>query len=263
VLSDGSVTVMAAVEGVIALYRSGFLGGDEMPEDALLPVVPASRLPDVLTLGMSLNFQRNSYSLWRAVASCYADPDDRWVLSTESVALSNPETVREVLVRTKIALQPTKHIDIWMRVAAAIKESGGTLEMVRASQSSVGQLAASVQGDRKKQFPYLSGPKIFNYWVYVLEQYCGIEWSDRQLITVAPDTHILQASVRLGLVPESVLDGSESSRGVVAAAWRDLLRNSGLVPIDVHTPLWLWSRAGFPQTTTAQFEALRFDNSVT
>jgi hypothetical protein len=25
----------------------------------------------------------------------------------------------------------------------------------------------------------------------------------------------------------------------------EILRGTGLVPIDIHTPLWLWSRSGF------------------
>lgn len=80
-----------------------------------------------------------------------------------------------------------------------------------------------------------------------MESYCGVKWVDRDEITIAPDTHILQASVRLGIVPDSVLDGSAKSRDFVAQTWKDLLHGSGLAPIDVHTPLWLWSRAGFTE----------------
>lgn len=78
-----------------------------------------------------------------------------------------------------------------------------------------------------------------------MEAYCGVKWIDREEISIAPDTHILQASVRLGLVPDSVLDGSMKSRELVAQTWKDLLRGSSFAPIDVHTPLWLWSRGGF------------------
>jgi len=32
---------------------------------------------------------------------------------------------------------------------------------------------------------------------------------------------------------------------VVAERWKTLLEGTELDPIDVHTPLWLWSRSGF------------------
>ena len=73
----------------------------------------------------------------------------------------------------------------------------------------------------------------------------GLEWHHRELISIAPDTHILKSTVKLGLCPETVLRGSPHDRRMVAAAWEEALRDTGLVPIDIHTPLWLWSRSGF------------------
>ena len=46
-----------------------------------------------------------------------------------------------------------------------------------------------------------------------------------------------------------MLNGSGDDRIAVANAWIKALAGSGLAPIDVHTPLWLWSRAGFPLLT--------------
>jgi hypothetical protein len=50
------------------MHSEGLLGGEVMPEDALIGVVPADELLNVLTLGMSLNYQRNSYTLWQSIA---------------------------------------------------------------------------------------------------------------------------------------------------------------------------------------------------
>ena len=52
----------------------------------------------------------------------------------------------------------------------------------------------------KKKFPYLGGNKICNYWLYVMEQYTDVTFLDRENITVAPDTHVIQASERLGTI---------------------------------------------------------------
>lgn len=39
-----------------------------------------------------------------------------------------------------------------------------------------------------------------NYWLYVMEKYTDIVFVDRWELTVAPDTHIIQASEKLGVI---------------------------------------------------------------
>lgn len=230
---------------LVGMHRNGLLGGEVMPEDALIGIVPIEKLPDVITLGMALNYQRNSYSLWKSITEAFVDPKTNWVFDLSAASTAPIEDLREALVAHKIALQPNKHPLIWHKIAASLLQGGGAEQLIRRNESSITGLKEYVQKTNKPDFPYLSGPKIFNYWLYVMESYCGIKWIDREEITIAPDTHILQASVRLGIVPESVLDGSTKSRDLVAQTWKDLLHGTGLVPIDVHTPLWLWSRGGF------------------
>lgn len=149
----------------------------------------------------------------------------------------------------RVALQPNRHPEIWQRVSEGITRSspsGDVIGLIESVQFDIAALKNIIQITRKAEFPYLSGPKIFNYWLYVLERYACIRWKSRELITIAPDTHILKATVKLGLCAAEVLHGSAHDRQAVAEAWETALMGSGLAPIDVHTPLWLWSRAGFP-----------------
>lgn len=239
------------VERLVAAYHRGELGGDVMPEDALKSAVwgDVDKL-DVLTLGMSLNYQRNSYSLWSAVSSALDDEASRWVFSPIEVIKRSHDDLQETLIRHRIALQPNKHPEIWSRNAAGIhihSGSGSVRGIIKECNSRVSEVKSLVSVREKRSFPYLSGPKIMNYWLYVLETYGGVSWLDRGNISVAPDTHILQASVRLGISPPSVLDGTAASRELVAQSWAKQLSGSILAPIDVHTPLWLWSRANFKE----------------
>ncbi|WP_241654723.1 hypothetical protein [Sporolactobacillus shoreae] len=220
-----------------------------MPEDALIGVVPENKLPDVLTLGMSLNYQRSSYALWRAIANAYRDESSRWIFCPQKVAAEDQASLKKILLRFRIALQPNRHPDIWFRVASGISHSSTEKDvqgLLGSVHFDVSRLKIIIQVERKKEFPYLSGPKIFNYWLYVLEKYAGIQWTSRERITIAPDTHVLQAMVKLGLCPPEVLNGRAEDRQHVSDAWRELLVGTGIAPIDVHTPLWLWSRADFP-----------------
>ena len=103
-----------------------------------------------------------------------------------------------------------------------------------------------VQG-HKKHFPYLGGDKLLNYWLYVMMNRTDAVFPDRHLLTVSPDTHVLQASVKLGLITQEQADKSDGRR-VTAEAWQKLLAGSPGHSLDVHTPLWLWSRGKFSVT---------------
>lgn len=237
--------ILNRLSNILNLHRRGALGGETMPEDALVGIVPEIELPNVITLGMALNYQRSSYSLWQSIAQAYQDEGTKWLFDTKRVLEADEGALRATLVQYKVGLQPNKHTQIWQKIARSLDDAGGALAFIDQHDRTIASLKETMQNTRKKDFPYLSGPKILNYWLYVMESYCAVKWRDRDEISVAPDTHILQASVRLGLVPATVLDGTNTSREQVAQAWKDLLKGSPLSPIDVHTPLWLWSRSNF------------------
>jgi len=239
---DNRLTIITKL---VAMHRNGLLGGEIMPEDVLVGIVTKEVLPNVVTLGMALNYQRNSYTLWKSIAETFTDPERNWVFDIDNASVAPIEKLREALVAHKIALQPNKHPVIWQKIAIALRQAGGARQLILQNNSSIAQLREYAQRTHKSEFPYLSGPKIFNYWLYVMESYCDIVWIDREEISIAPDTHILQSSVRLGIAPASVLDGSAKSRELVAQSWKSLLDGSPFAPIDIHTPLWLWSRGGF------------------
>jgi len=236
------------VRRIVEMYRNGFLGGEVMPEDALLRVVPPEHLPDVLTLGMALNYQRNSYKLWESVAATFEDADCRWLFSPSLVAVKTVDELRPALLQYRVGLQPNRHPEIWKRVAMGIATSSPSKDvpgLITSVNADISELKSVIQETRKSEFPYLSGPKIFNYWLYVMESYTGVTWQHRELITIAPDTHIIKATVKLGLCTDEVLNGTAEDRQTISEAWEKALQGTGLAPIDVHTPLWLWSRSGF------------------
>jgi len=78
-----------------------------------------------------------------------------------------------------------------------------------------------------------------NYWIYILHQFTDARFSNLASISIIPDTHVQQASIRLGITQEG------ASPDEVAEAWFELLRGTALIPIDIHPILWNWSRNGF------------------
>lgn len=71
-----------------------------------------------------------------------------------------------------------------------------------------------------------------------------MKFVDRENITVAPDTHVIQASERLGIISLEET-GQSNVQEIVAQRWQEILKGTDFVPIDIHTPMWLWSRGKF------------------
>ncbi len=231
---------------LLEAFTSGKLGQTIMPEDSNPGFSDEDKELRIayFTLPMALNYQRDSYKLWDAACKTYNDPETRFVFNVGEVVKRSEEEVRKALMKYKVALQPNKHISTWRTISKTIHDNWGSFaKFFKSTRGDFLNLKQTVKIDYKKGFPYLSGPKIFNYWSFIMSTYGGIKLSNRDHIEIAPDTHITQCSVRLGiLTPEEAL---VLSKDIISERWRELLKGSGIDPIDMHPPLWFWSRNGF------------------
>jgi hypothetical protein len=239
--------IAADARSLHAMWKAGTLGGEIMPEDVHPKLDRSSdRLAAYFTLGMALNYQRDSYALWRACTAMFDDPATVWTFDPLAVCATSVEALAVALRRHKVALQPNRHPDIWRRNAAGLARhaEGSVQRLFEAQAYDLGAVRGYICA-RKSDFPYLCGPKIVNYWLYVLSSYLDWPFTNRSALSVAPDRHVVAGSLRLGLVgADDGPAGTLASR--IAERWRDVLAGTELLPIDLHTPLWLWGRAGFP-----------------
>ncbi len=231
---------------LIKAYKEGLLGQTKMPEDCnpLFSDFDTEQRLSYFTLPMALNYQRDSYKLWESALKTFNDPDTRFVFDIHEVTNRTEDEVRTALMKYKVALQPNKHINTWKSISKTITTNWGSVEnLIKASNGDFLILRNIVQQDYKKGFPYLSGPKIFNYWSFILGEYGKVKLSNKEYIDIAPDTHITQCSVLLGVITQDEAD--KLSKDEISERWRKLLSGSGITPIEMHPPLWFWSRNGF------------------
>ena len=235
------------VEKLVTAYRNGELGGEVMPEDAN-PHLDPSCLENYLyfTLPMALNYQRNSYTLWESALRTYMDEETHFVFNPRMCLEKSFEEVQCALTKYKVALQKQKQTEIWISLCSTFVElfNGDIRRLFDDRDNDVNQIRDFIQKDNKKRFPYLSGTKICNYWMYVIYQYTDRNYINIEALTVAPDTHVCKATLRLGLISEEEFNSSNVQL-IVIERWQDLLKDTKYKPIDIHTPLWLWSRNGF------------------
>jgi len=197
--------ILEDVRKLFKMWKNGELDGEYMPEDSNPHFEKSSKENYIyFTLPMALNYQRNSYKLWESALATCNDSETKFVFDIDSVLNQTEEKVKYALTKYKIALQQNKQTEIWIKLCKTIKEqfNGDIRNLFKICDYDVNKIRNYIQVEHKKDFPYLSGNKIYNYWLYVLYQYTDVKYKNLQDLTVAPDTHVIQASKKLGLISE-------------------------------------------------------------
>lgn len=241
--------ILEKVRRLYKMWKNGELGGDFMPEDSNPHFEKSSKENyHYFTLPMALNYQRNSYKLWESALLTYNDSETRFVFDIDEVLNHSEEEVRIALTKYKVALQQNKQTEIWIKLCKTIKEkfNGDIRNLLRVCEYDVNKIRNYIQVEHKKDFPYLSGNKLCNYWMFVLYQYTDIKFKNLQDLTVAPDTHVIKATSKLNLITEEELNKTDVQM-IVIKRWNELLDGTEFKPIDIHTPLWLWGRKGLTE----------------
>lgn len=228
-------------------YQNGELGDTSLPEDTN-PGLDSSSNENALyfTLPMALNSQRNSYTLWESALKTYEDSETNFVFSPNKVINADYEEVQKALTKYRLALQRNKQTNIWLKLCQTFTDlsDGNIINFARNLDDDVNKIRYFMQKEAKKKFPYLSGTKLCNYWLYVLSNYTAIPLKNTNDIYIAADRHIIRASYKLGLITKEQMESSKVQTYVIGA-WAKELQGTEFVPTDLQNPLWLWSRNGF------------------
>ncbi len=229
---------------LIQAYKSGEIGQTKMPEDSHPSFSNNEERLAYFTLPMALNYQRNSYKLWESALATFNDAETKDVFDLEKINAMNENELREKLTKHKLALQPNKQTSTWHTIASSVLNEFGSFEnLFTKTNNDFLKLKETIQVQYKKGFPYLSGPKIFNYWSHIIQEYGKQKLSNSEFIEIAPDTHITKCSVMLGVITKE--EAEKLSKEEINLRWRNALAGSGITPIEMHPPLWFWSKNNF------------------
>jgi hypothetical protein len=197
---------------------------------------------------MSLNYQRNSYTLWESAKKTFEDPSTNFIFDPQKVIASSFEDVQNALIKYRLALQKEKQTQIWIKLCNTIVTllNGDIRNLFIYCNYDVNKIRNYMQKEHKKEFPYLSGNKLCNYWMYVIYQYTDTKYINKEDLTIAPDIHVLRSSVKLEIISQKDFESSNAQL-ICIDNWNKILKNTKFAPIDIHTPLWLWGRSGFKE----------------
>jgi hypothetical protein len=234
-----------AIEAVRVLHKAYIEGYFGETTHEVFPDIDQNTLSWRLyfTLPCSINYQRKSEGLWLAALKTFLDPETYFVFDPRNIG-RGIEAYQYALTKHKLVLQPSKQTMIWYRFSESLMNYGeGDPDKLFAK---FGYDVADIKdfvAFHKVEFPYVSGPKLINYWLYIYDYFVEVPFINRSSITVIPDIHVKRATVELGLIEPKHSDNIDA----VAGLWDNILKGSGLAPCDLHGPLWRWSRAGFPK----------------
>ena len=241
--------LLKKVDILYSMYKNGELGGEVMPEDANPHFETGSKENYIyFTLPMALNYQRNSYTLWGSALKTWEDEETKFVFDPKKCLEKTIDEVQYALTKYKVALQKQKQTEIWLTLCHTIVDlyNGDIRVLFDELDNDVDKIRDFIQKENKRKFPYLSGTKICNYWLYVIYQYTDRTYKNIEKLTVAPDTHVIKSTHRLGLITDEELTRSDVQL-IVIDRWNELFKGTKYKPIDIHTVLWLWSRNGFKE----------------
>ena len=179
--------------------------------------------------------------MWASALKTYEDEATRYLYFPEKLAIASEEQIRQDLLKHRLALQPNKHVYIWRTIAHTFHEyyNDDPRKLIKEASSDAENLIGLLQSTHKARFPYLSGPKMSNYWPYILSIYTDAQFSRSEAISIIPDTHVIQSSFELGIAEKNATSIQ------VEVAWKKLLTGSGINPAQIHPVLWNWSRNNF------------------
>lgn len=229
------------IRRLLSFYEAGLI--PTLVQHEVNPNLPLGSRANYLyfTLPVCINFQRSSPAMWASALASYQDKSTRYLFFPEQLAHQPIDKIRNDLVKYRLALQPNKHVLIWTTIAKTLHDfyKDDPRQILAEAGYDARRLISNLQNTYRQRFPYLAGPKLSNYWPYILSHYTDAKFKNTHQISIIPDTHVIKSSIYLGLVEPGATPEQ------VEQAWKDLLAGSNISPITVHPVLWNWSRNKF------------------
>jgi hypothetical protein len=241
--------------------KEGIFGHNIMPED-FLPCwgsdLSASNIEKgshehlmFIALVVSIDYQRDADQLWEAGRRTFEDEGTRWLFfPTELVKRDFNEVVKAMKVH-KLSKKPQKDAGIWFRVSRSIFELHGSnpLNIIKECNYDALEVFNKKFDLRfKKQFPYLSGDKIFPLWIRMLHDNAGVELKNLDKIPIPVDVHVARATFTTGCLTGKYKGTISKISPKIDEAWNkaiELVRHPKLTyRLQLDEPLWHLSRYG-------------------
>jgi len=203
-------------------------GWDGLPEFAAVKRLrmfgaSAEQARIFLTLVAALDRARDADRLWAAAADLFQERP--WVFDPREVSRRSVEDLQAVLARGRVSQRHRTDVAAWHRISCALVHPDlfpavrGAVLNGEAEVSALSRELTSRDGEGRKWFPLLSGPKISVMWVRILVAPGGGRVHGLDALPVAVDVQVRRATENLG-VTTTQGQPLDQARGVIQEAWK-------------------------------------------
>ena len=239
-------------ELLISVFEAeGIFGHRDLPDDLINEIadtLDSSKLLLIVTLTTALDYMRNANELWQSSLKTLQDEETSWVFIPKQVVRRSEDEVLKALSKYGLAKKKKRDTQIWKSISKTLAEKyGGRIEVLFEEYDyEVDRMFEDFLKNRKEEFPSLSGTKLFPHWIRSLRDKVDLPFKGLENLPIPVDVHVARATFTTGCIT-----GKYSSKGInetikkrVIEVWKEGLKGTNILPIEMFRPLWLLSKHG-------------------
>jgi len=237
---------------LISVFETeGIFGHRDLPDDLINEIadtLDSSKLLLIVTLTTALDYMRNANELWQSSLKTLQDEETSWVFVPKEVVRRSEDEVLKALSKYGLAKKKRRDTQIWKSISKTLAEKyGGRIEVLFEEYDyEVDRMFEDFLKNRKEEFPSLSGTKLFPHWIRSLRDKVDLPFKGLENLPIPVDVHVARATFTTGCIT-----GKYSSKGInetikkrVIEVWKEGLKGTDILPIEMFRPLWLLSKHG-------------------
>ncbi len=237
----------------------GIFGKNVMPEDLMwgsdLEGIGVKRdsceYIMFITMVVSIDYMRDADKLWAAGRRTMEDPDTRWLFNPASAKDRPIDEIMAAMKKHKLSQKHSRDADFWKRVSESFAQfyDSDPGKLIKDCGNDAMKLYERKYDVRfKKDFPSLSGDKIFPLWIRMLHDNLGMELKNLEKVPIPVDVHVARSTFTVGCLKGEYKGNIADVKSRVEEAWETVIR--GLVhpklkyALQMDEALWHLSKNG-------------------
>jgi len=212
----------------------GIFGKNIMPEDLLW----GSDLSETgvkkksyehlmfITMVVSIDYQRDADKLWQAGRNTIDDAETKWLFSPKIVKDKPIDEIMTAMKKHRLSQKYGKDAEIWKRVSGSFVRhyDSDPRNLIKECEYDAMKLFNKKYDIRfKKDFPFLSGNKIFPLWIRMLHDNLGIKLKNLEKMPIPVDVHIARATFTTGCLKGEYRGSISDMSPKIDEAWKKII----------------------------------------
>jgi len=181
-----------------------------------------------ITMVVSIDYMRDADRLWAAGRSTMEDPETRWLFNPAYVKDRLIDEIMSAMQKHKLSKKHRKDARIWKTVSESFarlydSDSGKLIKECGIDAKKLYERKFDVRF--KKEFPSLSGDKIFPLWIRMLHDNLGIELKNLEKVPIPVDRHVARSMFTTGCLIGEYKGNIAGVKQRVQEAWEIVIKS--------------------------------------